>query len=138
MAIMVGAVSAAQASTSEAWKELYTKAGAACVKASALIGAKVRGDMADFSGAVLLIVDGSHPNGTRGTAYCLYDKVTTKTETAAAQVTQVAAAPKPAPATGRTCWTEGYAAPMKSPRPIGAACRARDSDGESYFGIVRR
>ncbi len=137
-AIMFGGVQAAQASSPEAWKELYTKASAACVKASALNGAKVRDDTGDFAGAVLLIVDGRHPNGTRGTAYCLYDKVTAKTETTAAQITQVDAKPKSAPATGRTCWTEGSAAPMKTPRPIGAACRARDSDGESYFGIVRR
>jgi hypothetical protein len=137
-AVLVGASTAAQASSPAAWVELYAKAGAACAKSSGLTGAKPRRETADFQGVVLLIVDGRHPNGMRGTAYCLYDKVTAKTETTSAQVSEVAAAPKPAQASGRTCWTEGYAAPMKTPRPIGAACRATDSDGESYFGVVRR
>ena len=137
-AIPVFAASAAHASSTAAWAELYAKAGAACTEASGLGSAKARSESADFQGAVLLIVDGRHPNGMRGTAYCLYDKVTAKAETTPAQVGQLAADPKPAHATGRTCWTQGYAAPMKTPRPLGAACRARDSDGESYFGVVRR
>jgi hypothetical protein len=137
-AILVVAASGAQAASPEAWAELYAKSSVACMKAVGLSGAKVRGETADFQATVLLIIDGRHPNGTRGTAYCLYDKVTAKTETTPAQVGQVTEATKPAQATGSICWTEGYAAPMKTPRPIGAACRARDSDGESYFGIVRR
>ncbi len=83
-AIVLGAVPVAQASSPDAWKELYAKASAACVKASPLSGAKVRGEPADFQARVLLIVDGRHPNGMRGTEYCLHDKVTGKTETTAA------------------------------------------------------
>ncbi|MBX9924938.1 MAG: hypothetical protein K2Y05_01145 [Hyphomicrobiaceae bacterium] len=136
-AIAIGSASVAQASTADAWKELYTKASAACIKASALAGAKLRAESANFDGAVLLVIDGRHPNGMSGTAYCLYDKVTAKTQTAPAELSSEIATPKPAPATGRTCWTEGYGAPMKSAKPLGSPCRARDSDGESYFGVVK-
>lgn len=137
-AVLVCAASAAQASSPAAWAELYAKAGAACTKASGLSGAKVRAETADFQAAVLLIVDGRHPNGMRGTAYCLYDKVTAKAETAPAQTTQVAAEPKPAQATGRTCWTESFGAQLKTPRPIGATCTAKNDEGDSYRGVVRR
>ena len=132
------AADVANASSPEAWAELFAKAQAACIKATPLSGAKVRSETADFAGAVLLIVDGRHPNGTRGTSYCLYDKVTAKTETAAAQITQLAAVPKPAPTTGRTCWTKSFGAQLKTPRPIGTPCTAKNDEGDEYTGVVRR
>ena len=135
---VLGAVPAAQASSPDAWTELYAKANAACVKATPLNGAKVRGETADFGGSVLLIVDGRHPNGTRGTSYCLSDKVTAKTETSPAQLTQVAAVPKSAPTTGRTCWNRSFGAQLKTPRPIGTPCTAKNDEGDEYTGIVRR
>lgn len=138
IAILFATAPAAQASSPDAWKELHAKASAACVKASALSGPKVRSETADFPGAVLLIVDGRHPNGLRGTAYCLYDKVTAKTETAAAQITQIAAAPRPAQSTGRTCWTESFRAQLKTPRPIGSPCTAKNDEGDDYKGVVRQ
>ena len=140
LGLVLGAVPAAQASSPEAWKELYDKAQAACVNASALSGAKVRGETADFAGAVLLIVDGRHPNGTRGTSYCLYDKVTAKTETSAAQITKItqgAAVPKAAPS-GRTCWNGSFGAQLKTPRPIGTPCTAKNDEGDAYTGVVQR
>ena len=136
--LVLGTVPAVQASSPEAWKELYAKAHAACVKASPLSGATVRGESGDFAGAVLLIVDGRHPNGTRGASYCLYDKVTAKTETTAAQMTQGAAMPKPAPTTGRTCWNGSFIAQLKTPRPIGTPCTAKNDEGDDYTGVVRR
>ena len=119
--ILVAAATAAQAASPEAWAELYAKADAACTKASALSGAKVRGEPADFEGAVLLIVDGRHPNGETGAVYCLYDKVTAKTETTPVPVGLLAAKPKPKTkqATGRTCWNGSFGAQLKTPR---AAC----------------
>ena len=135
--LLLGAVPAAQASSPDAWKELYAKAHAACVKASPLSGATVRGESGDFAGAVLLIVDGRHPNGTRGASYCLYDKVTAKTETTAAQIAQGTAVPKAAP-TGRTCWNGSFGAQLKTPRPIGTPCTAKNDEGDDYTGVVRR
>jgi hypothetical protein len=136
------AATAAQASSPEAWAELYAKADTACIKASGLAGAKVRRETADFQGAVLLVIDGRHPNGTRGTAYCLYDKVTGKSEIAAGQITHAAAEPKPAPKptqpTGRTCWNGSFGAQLKTPRPIGAACTAKNDEGDSYTGVVQK
>jgi hypothetical protein len=137
-ALVLGAVSAVQASSPEAWKELYAKAHAACVKASALSGAKVRGETGDFAGAVLLIVDGRHPNGARGTTYCLYDKVTAKAETTARRAPEVATLPKSAPATGRTCWNGSFGAQLKTPRPVGTPCTAKNDEGDDYAGVVRR
>ena len=136
--LVLGAAPAAQASSPEAWQELYAKAQAACIKATPLSGAKVRSETADFPGAVLLIVDGNHPNGSRGVSYCLYDKVTAKTETTEAQLTYGAAVPKPTPATGRTCWTKSFAAQLKTPRPIGTPCIAKNDEGDDYTGVVRR
>ena len=138
LGLALGAVPATEASSPEAWQELYAKANAACVKASQLSGAKVRGETADFAGAVLLIIDGRHPNGTRGTSYCLYDKVTAKTEAAAAQIAQAAAVPKAAPTTGRTCWNGSFGAQLKTPRPIGSPCTAKNDEGDDYTGVVRR
>jgi hypothetical protein len=136
------AAAAAQASSLAAWAELYAKADTACTKASGLADAKARRETADFQGALLVIIDGRHPNGTRGTAYCLYDKVTGKAETAAGQITQAAAGPKPAskPAqpTGRTCWNGSFGAQLKTPRPIGAACTAKNDEGDSYTGVVQK
>jgi hypothetical protein len=137
-AILLGTGPVAQASSPDAWKELYAKANAACVKASALSGAKVRGETADFGAAVLLIVDGRHPNGMRGTAYCLYDKVTAKTESAPAQINEVVAVPKQAQATGRTCWTVSFRAQLKTPQRLGTPCTAKNDEGDAYTGVVRR
>ncbi len=137
-AIVFGAVPAAQASSPEAWKELYANASAACVKASPLSGTKVRVETGDFAGAVLLIVDGRHPNGTRGTAYCLFDKVTAKTEITAAQITQITAEPKLAKATGRTCLSKSFNAQLKTPRLIGTPCTAKNDEGDDYTGVVQR
>ena len=136
LGLVLGAVPAAQASSDDAWKELYAKAHAACVKDSQLSDAKVRGETGDFAGAVLLIVDGRHPNGMRGASYCLYDKVTAKTETAAAQITEDAAVPKPAPATGRICLSKSFNAQLKTPRPIGTPCTAKNDEGDEYTGVV--
>ena len=139
--LLLGAVPAAQASSPDAWKELYDKAQAACVTASQLNSAKVRAETADFAGAVLLVVDGRNPNGSRGTSYCLYDKVTAKTEATPAQITgitPVAAASKPAPATGRTCWNGSFAAQLKKPRPIGTPCTAKNDAGDTSTGVVRK
>ena len=141
LSLMLGAVPAAQASSPDAWAELFAKANAACIKATPLSGAKVRSETADFAGAVLLVVDGRHPNGSRGVSYCLYDKATAKTETAAAQITQMTqatAAPKSAANTGRTCWSRSFGAQLKTPRPIGAPCTAKNDEGDEYTGVVRR
>ena len=74
----------AQASSADAWAELYAKAGAACVKASNLTATKLRGQPVDFQATVLMIVDGRYPQphmkNAKGTSYCLYDKVSGKTE----------------------------------------------------------
>ncbi len=129
---------AAQASSPAAWTELYAKAAAACVKASGLQGAKVRGTPADFPAAVLLIVVGRHANGMPDTQYCLYDKVTANTEVTSAPADHVAAGSKPAQAVGRTCWTVSFRAQLKAPQPIGAACTAKNDEGDSYTGVVRR
>jgi hypothetical protein len=131
------AATGARAASPDAWAELYANSSAACVAAVGLSEAKVRGESADFEGAVLLIIDGRHPNGLRGTSYCLYDKVTAKTQTAPAQTGQVAAEKKPKPATGRTCWTESFAAQLKVPSPIGSPCTAKNDEGDSYSGVVR-
>ena len=141
LGFLLGAVPAAQAASPDAWQELYAKANAACVKASQLSGAKVRGETADFAGAVLLIVDGRNPNGTRGVSYCLFDKVTAKTETAAAQITQIyqeAAKPNSTPTTGRTCWNGSFGAQLKTSRAIGTPCTAKNDEGDDYTGVVRR
>jgi hypothetical protein len=138
-AALVGLAQVAEASSPDAWKDLYAKAGTACISATSLKGAAVRRDVGNFTGALLLIVDGRHPNGMRGTAYCLYDKTTAKTETTSAERTDVAATIKMAPsATGRTCWTESFRAQLKSPRPIGSSCTAKNDEGDDYTGVVRR
>ena len=81
---LAAAASSAHASTSEAWAELFAKAGAACQKASNLTATKLRGQPVDFQAAVLIIVDGRYPQphmkNAKGTSYCLYDKVSGKTE----------------------------------------------------------
>ena len=72
------------ASSDAAWAELYAKAGAACLKASGLSATKLRGQPVDFQATVLMIVDGRYPQphmkNAKGTSYCLYDKVSGKTE----------------------------------------------------------
>jgi hypothetical protein len=89
-AALIVAASTAQASTADAWAELFAKAGAACVKASSLKGAKVRGEPVDFQALVLLVVDGRYPQphmkNAKGATYCLYDKVSGKVESAEAPV----------------------------------------------------
>lgn len=72
-----------RAATPDAWAELWKKSEAACIKASGLRQAKSN-VVVDFEGAVMRIVEGRYPqqhmNNAAGTAYCLYDKKTGKTE----------------------------------------------------------
>jgi hypothetical protein len=82
--LLAVAAGCAHASSSDAWAELYAKAGAACTKASGLNATKLRGQPVDFQAAVLMIVDGRYPQAhmknAKGTSYCLYDKVSGKVE----------------------------------------------------------
>jgi hypothetical protein len=136
---LVCAASVAHASSPDAWAELHAKASAACIKGASLNGATVRGEPIDFEDAVLIIVDGRHPqphmNNAKGTKYCLYRKQTAKAN--------VAEAPAAAPiakvqAMGRTCWTESFRAQLKTPRVIGTACSAKNDEGDTYKGVVRK
>ena len=79
--IALGAIAAAagsaQASSPDAWSELFKRASTACAKASELT--KVRtGTPVDFSDKVLVIVDGIWPQPHMKNAparfACLYDK----------------------------------------------------------------
>jgi ABC-type iron transport system FetAB permease component len=141
MALVLGTAPVAEASSPDAWKELYDKASAACIKASALTGAKVRRETADFDATVLLIVDGRIANNARGTTYCLYDKISAKVQSAQGQITEILAkpksAPKSSPGAGRTCWTESFRAQLKTPRPLGTICTAKNDEGDDYKGVVR-
>jgi hypothetical protein len=66
-----------QASSPEAWAELFRRASAACVKASELKKAKA-GTPIDFSDKVLVIVEGTwpqpHMKNAAARLACLYDK----------------------------------------------------------------
>jgi hypothetical protein len=66
-----------QASSPEAWAELFKRASAACVKVSELKKARA-GTPIDFSDKVLVIVDGTWPQPHMKNAAahlaCLYDK----------------------------------------------------------------
>lgn len=138
--VLIGTATATAASSPEAWAALHVRAGAQCIKASNLTGAAVRGEPVDFADRVLLIIDGRHPQAhmkaARATQFCLHDKQTGKTEISA-QPVPVATTSR-ADETGRTCWTVSFRAQLKSPRPIGAACTARNDEGDSYTGVVRR
>lgn len=67
----------AQASSPEAWGELFKRAAAACIKASDLKKAKA-GTPVDFEDKVLVIVDGiwpqPHMKNAAARFACLYDK----------------------------------------------------------------
>lgn len=67
----------ARAASPEAWAELFRKASAACVKASELKEARA-GKPVDFSGKVLVMVDGRwpqpHMKNQPARFACLYDK----------------------------------------------------------------
>lgn len=67
----------AQASSPDAWTELFKRAAAACVKASELKKAKA-GTPVDFPDKVLVIVDGiwpqPHMKNAAARFACLYDK----------------------------------------------------------------
>ena len=133
------------ASSPAAWAELFAKASAACTKAANFTGAKVRGQPVDFDEVVLAIVDGRYPqphmNNASGTVYCLYHKTTGKTqvsESPPAAADAAGAKKKPYAAKGRTCWMPSFGAQLKTPRPIGAACTAKNDEGDSYTGVVRK
>jgi hypothetical protein len=74
-----------QASSPEAWAELFRRASAACVKASELKKAKA-GTPIDFSDKVLVIVEGTwpqpHMKNAAARLACLYDKRTRAAEVA--------------------------------------------------------
>ena len=133
--------SLAMASSPGAWAELHAKAKAACTKAANLNGATVRGEPIDFEDSVLLIIDGRHPQphmkSARATKYCLHHKQTSKTQVSDAPVPIVSPVAKPV-ATGRTCWNQSFGAQLKTPRPIGTPCTAKNDEGDSYTGVVRR
>ena len=130
----------ANASSPEAWAELFAKANTDCTKAANLAGGTVRGEPVDFEAAVLVIIDGRYreplmKKNAKATRYCLYDKQTGKAE--------VSEAPTSVPvakvtATGRTCWTKSFRAQLKVPQSIGSPCTANNDEGDSYTGEVRR
>ena len=129
----------ANASSPEAWAELFAKAKADCTKAANLNGSTARGEPIDFEAAVLVIVDGRYQGtlkeNAKATRYCLYDKRTGKAE--------ISEAPTSVPvakvtATGRTCWSKSFRAQLKVPRPIGTPCNAKNDEGDDYTGVVAR
>ncbi len=73
------------AASDDAWKELWKKSEAACLKASKFNQAKAQSPV-DFEAAVLRVVTGRyaqpHMKNAAGTVYCLYDKKTGKAEIA--------------------------------------------------------
>lgn len=75
----------AQASSPDAWSELFKRASAACVKASELKKAKAATPV-DFPDKVMVIVDGvwpqSHMKNAAARFACLYDKRARTAETA--------------------------------------------------------
>ena len=77
LGILAISAAAAQASSPDAWTELYKRASAACAKASDLKKAKT-GKPVDFNDKVLVIVDGIWPQPHMKNAparfACLYDK----------------------------------------------------------------
>ena len=85
LAIFALSAAAAQASSPEAWSELFTKASAACAKASELKKPKT-GTPVDVPDKVLVIVDGIWPQPHMKNAparfACLYDKRTRTAEAA--------------------------------------------------------
>lgn len=74
---------AAMAASDDAWKELWKKSEAACLKAAKLNQAKAQSPV-DFEAVVLRVVNGRYPQphmkNAAGTVYCLYDKKTGKAE----------------------------------------------------------
>ncbi|MCZ8374414.1 MAG: hypothetical protein O9342_03465 [Beijerinckiaceae bacterium] len=73
------------AASDDAWKELWKKSEAACLKASGFNQAKAQSPV-DFEAAVLRVVTGRYPQphmkNAPGTVYCLYDKKSGKAEIA--------------------------------------------------------
>jgi hypothetical protein len=76
-AVFAGSMPSAFAASPDKWAELIQRASAACMKASALKGAK-SGTAVDFSDKVLVMVDGIWPQPHMKNAparfACLYDK----------------------------------------------------------------
>jgi hypothetical protein len=76
-------IATAQASSSDAWTELWKKSQAGCRKAVNFKNDKARGPV-DFEAAVLWVVEGRYPQphmkNAKGVMYCLYDKTTGKTQ----------------------------------------------------------
>jgi hypothetical protein len=138
---LVCAASVAHASSPDAWVELHAKASAACTKGANMNGANVRGAPIDFEDAVLIIVDGRHPqphmNNAKGTKYCLYRKQTAKADVSEAPASVSAPIVK-ARAMGRTCWNDSFGAQLKTQRPIGTLCSAKNDEGDTYNGVVRK
>lgn len=68
----------AGASSPDAWAELFSKAQAACFKASGLKAPKTIGKPTDFSDRVLVLVSGRwpqpHMKNAKATFACLYGK----------------------------------------------------------------
>jgi len=85
LGLVGGSATTAEASSPEAWAELFKRATAACVKASELKKARA-GTPVDFSDKVLVVVDGHYPQPHMKNAAarfaCLYDKRTRTTEVA--------------------------------------------------------
>lgn len=85
LAILALSTIATQASSPEAWADLYKRASTACAKASELKKSKT-GKPIDFQDKVLVIVDGIWPQPHMKNAparfACLYDKRTRTAETA--------------------------------------------------------
>lgn len=77
LCIAAASAATAEASSPAAWADLFKRASAACVKASALTKAKAVTPV-DFTDKVLVIVDGQWPQPHMKNAaarfVCLYDK----------------------------------------------------------------
>ncbi len=75
---MMLAAAPAGASSPDAWTELFTKAQAACFKASGLKEPRAIGKPTDFSDRVLVLVSGRwpqpHMKNAKATFACLYGK----------------------------------------------------------------
>jgi hypothetical protein len=129
----------AGASTPDAWAELFAKANAACTKAAGLASATTRGYPIDFDDVVLVIVDGRYPQphmkNAKSTKYCLYRKQTAKADAfeASAPVAEAKTTTM-----GRTCWSASFRTQLKSPRAVGLPCTAKNDEGDTYTGVVRR
>lgn len=81
--LLAGSEAVANASSPDAWAELFKRATTACLKASDLKKAKASAPV-DFSDKVLIVVDGTwrqpHMKNAAARFACLYDKRSHKAE----------------------------------------------------------